>query len=218
MNHKYHMNRLFQILYPLLVYYLVYQAMDFLFLVSIGSKVSPLTCLMLSAIITIIPIYVIYRKAPIVRAEKWFRREDAFVDLGSILLVLIVGLGLNILVSQFHLLPETTSYESASKVLYSGGFVIKILCNAIFVPVLEELLYRGIIAGQLEVMYQNKKIAILLSAVLFGIMHFNVVQFLYAGICGVVLGMIYLKNHKIWVPIVAHGLTNLIVVLYTTFI
>ncbi|MBQ1902170.1 MAG: CPBP family intramembrane metalloprotease [Lachnospiraceae bacterium] len=217
MNRKFHINRLFQILYPLLVYFSIYQAMDFLFLLLIGSIVGPLTCLMLSAAVTLIPIYHIYRQAPIVKAEKWFCKEDLLTDILGIFFVIFLGVGLNVLVSTFSLLPESAGYENATKVLYSGGIVVKILCNVIFVPILEELLYRGIIAGQLEVIYKNKNIAIIVSAVLFGILHFNVVQFIYACICGFALAYIYLRNHKIWVPIAAHGLTNFIVVMYTTF-
>ena len=214
MNRKLRMNRLFQILYPLLVYIIFYQAMDFVFLLLIGGYVSALTCLWLSALVTLVPMITIYRNAPTVKNKDAFQKTDLKKDGMAILLVVAIGVGLNLLVTYFQLIPDSSNYEAANRVLYSGSTVIKILCNAITIPILEEFLYRGIIAGQLEVFY-NKKIAILFSAILFGALHFNVVQFVYAFICGIALGYIYLKDHKIWVPIVAHGMTNLVVILAT---
>ena len=54
-----------------------------------------------------------------------------------------------------------------------------------------------------------------LSAFLFGIMHFNVVQFLYGFVMGLALGYIYVRYRRLWIPMVAHGLVNFVVILVT---
>ena len=54
---------------------------------------------------------------------------------------------------------------------------------------------------------------IIISAFCFGIMHFNVVQFLYGFLVGLAIATVYIKTRKLWVVIVAHGLTNFIVVI-----
>jgi len=189
--------------------------MDFLFLLLLGSYVSPLTCLWLAALVTLIPMGLLYKRAPIVKAEQWIRKEDMLVDVLCVAGVVLLGIGLNVLITHLPFSLADTAYENANAVLYSGGIGIKILCNVITVPILEELLYRGLICGQLEVFYHNRRLAIVISAFLFGALHMNMIQFMYALLCGLFLGYIYLKHHRIWVPIAAHGLTNLVVILYT---
>ena len=98
------------------------------------------------------------------------------------------------------------------------------------IPSLEELLYRGIICGQIEAWGSINSVlidkpakpsvgyrvaAVLISALIFGALHFNVVQFLYACVMGCFLGVAYIRTHRLWVVMVAHGLTNLVVILAT---
>ena len=60
------------------------------------------------------------------------------------------------------------------------------------------------------------KTAVIISAFLFGIMHFNVVQFLYGFLVGMAISAVYVKTSRLWVVMVAHGLTNFVVVLAAT--
>lgn len=89
---------------------------------------------------------------------------------------------------------------------------MKILTSAVLTPILEEILYRGIIAGQMDRFF-GRIPAVLISSLLFGAMHFNVVQFVYAALLGIGLALLYLWKGKIILPILAHGLTNLFVLL-----
>ena len=54
--------------------------------------------------------------------------------------------------------------------------------------------------------------AIVLSAVIFGAMHFNLVQFVYAGCIGILLALV-VEYAGLKAAILAHMLTNLISVL-----
>ena len=106
----------------------------------------------------------------------------------------------------------SSGYAQANATLYAGGLLTKIFANCISIPILEELVYRGIVCGQLSLWY-DEKIAVIISAFCFGIMHFNVVQFLYGFLVGLAIATVYIKTRKLWVVIVAHGLTNFIVVI-----
>ena len=55
--------------------------------------------------------------------------------------------------------------------------------------------------------------AICLSALLFGLVHFNLVQFVYAGGIGLVLALLYEKSGFLYVPVLGHIAANLIAVL-----
>lgn len=55
--------------------------------------------------------------------------------------------------------------------------------------------------------------AVCLSALLFGLVHFNLVQFVYAGGIGLVLALLYEKSGFLYVSVIGHIAANLIAVL-----
>ena len=76
-------------------------------------------------------------------------------------------------------------------------------------PLLEELIFRGIILNGFLHNYSPKK-AIVVSAVLFGFVHLNPWQFVGATLLGLFMGWIYYKTHCIWLTIFIHFVNNLI--------
>lgn len=205
-------NRLIQILYPLFLYYIVYHFSNLLYFMIFKDHFGRLFCLMLAALTTIPFLVFEYKRLPIVRMDG-FRKEDIGKSLISIVLIVFTGIGLNVFVSNLPLESISQGFSQANETLSDGMLLIQILSNAVFIPLLEEFLYRGIICGQLSLWYKPW-IGILISSLLFGIMHFNVIQFLYAFLVGLVLGSTYIKTKNIWIPVLGHGLTNLIVILY----
>ncbi len=210
-------NRFWQILYPLAIYYVLYNGFAILFNSIIGQGNHRLLWLGIAGLITLIPVYKIYKELPIYRPEKKLQRETLLKEVGIILGVVIIGILLNIILTQTGLVQVSKGYKSANKTLYDGDFITRVFATCITIPILEEVIYRGIILGQLKIWY-SPKIAIPLSAFFFGAMHFNVVQLIYGCLMGLVLGYAYFKTSKLWVVIVAHGLTNFVVVCITTFI
>ncbi len=77
----------------------------------------------------------------------------------------------------------------------------------------EELVFRGIAFQGLK--RYGKAAAIFGSALLFGIMHMNVVQLVYAFLCGMLLGLVVYKTDNIKYGIIMHGLSNLLSVVVT---
>lgn len=72
----------------------------------------------------------------------------------------------------------------------------------------EEFAYRGVILSRLRRFGDG--FAILISAILFGVMHGNLVQAPFAFILGLVFGYFYVLTGSIWVGAVIHFLNNLI--------
>ncbi len=79
----------------------------------------------------------------------------------------------------------------------------------ILAPFMEELLMRGFLLGGLSANY-GKVTALVLSSAVFALLHFNMVQTLSALICGVVLGLIYLRTGSVVCCITAHAGYNMI--------
>ncbi|MFM2292087.1 MAG: hypothetical protein RIS29_1900, partial [Bacteroidota bacterium] len=71
----------------------------------------------------------------------------------------------------------------------------------------EELIFRGIVLDGL--LHNSKPVtAILLSALLFGLIHMNPWQFVSAFISGIFTGWIYFKTRDIYICIFAHFCNN----------
>lgn len=208
-------NRIWQILYPLFVYYIFYNLLYGLFSYVFEESLGHVFCLMLSGLITLIPEIIIYRKSPhIVVDWKISDKKELVRTVVGILLVTAFAIALNVLLSKASIIHSSLAYDKASTALSDGSLPIKIMSNAIVIPILEEVLYRGIIAGQLYI-WHGKMAAIIISSFCFGILHFNIVQFLYAFLVGLMLGYLFLYSKKLWVPMVAHGLVNFIVILFS---
>ncbi|NDV82201.1 CPBP family intramembrane glutamic endopeptidase [Bacteroides sp. 51] len=106
----------------------------------------------------------------------------------------------------FSLLPEIPNLlKSDFDTLQSGW--LGILSIALFGPILEELMFRGAIMRALLKKYNPTK-AIILSALIFGIIHFNPAQIVAGAILGLLLGWIYYKTASLIPCILIHILNN----------
>lgn len=87
--------------------------------------------------------------------------------------------------------------------------VTSLIQVCVLAPIIEEILMRGVVLGGLKNTY-GCVIALLISALLFAFLHFNMVQTLSAFVCGIVLGLLYIKTNSIFCCMIAHGGYNLI--------
>ena len=93
--------------------------------------------------------------------------------------------------------------------------VFSFITIVIAAPVIEELIFRGIILNGLLQRYSPVK-SIILSSILFGIVHLNPWQFVSALISGVFSGWVYYRTKKLSLSILIHLVNNLVafVVIY----
>ena len=87
--------------------------------------------------------------------------------------------------------------------------VANFIHTCLLAPVVEESFMRGYVLSVLRNKY-GVITALLVSAVLFAALHFNFVQTLSAVVCGLVLGLLYLKTNSLFCCILAHALYNTI--------
>ena len=92
----------------------------------------------------------------------------------------------------------------------AAGILLQAAIYAMFMPFVEEVLFRGILFSRLEREY-GLRAGILLSAALFGIYHASLVQGIYAFIMGIVFASAYAGTGRFPVPVTLHGLCNLAV-------
>jgi membrane protease YdiL (CAAX protease family) len=76
-------------------------------------------------------------------------------------------------------------------------------------PILEELIFRGIILDGFLKKYSPVK-SIIMSSILFGVVHLNPWQFIGAFIIGSFSGWVYYKTRKLTLSIIIHYANNLV--------
>jgi uncharacterized protein len=82
-----------------------------------------------------------------------------------------------------------------------------ILAVVVAAPIVEEIIFRGLILRGFLKHYSVRK-SILLSALLFGLVHMNPWQFVIAFAAGLILGWWYVKTESIITTIFGHALNN----------
>jgi len=103
-----------------------------------------------------------------------------------------------------------SAYFYSSAVPYLGE-VLKVIALLVSAPVVEEFVCRGILIPKLEKSF-SPIVAVLISSVLFGLMHLMAGGFILAvgaTMMGIVFGLIYVKTGSLWPAIAAHAFANL---------
>lgn len=96
------------------------------------------------------------------------------------------------------------------------GFMLSFIATAIVPALAEEFACRGIMMGALK--KQGEAFAIIVSSVLFGLMHSNFEQIPFAFLVGLVLAYITVKADTIWIAVAVHCFNNSISLIYTYFL
>jgi membrane protease YdiL (CAAX protease family) len=85
--------------------------------------------------------------------------------------------------------------------------IVPVLFSCVAAPVLEEMLFRGVILRGFLRQY-SRTFAILWSATLFGIAHLNLYQMATALVLGIVSGWLYERCRSLWPCILLHAAYN----------
>ena len=94
-------------------------------------------------------------------------------------------------------------YEEIYVYMGTGNPFVEFISTAVAAPIVEELIFRGLCYGSMK-RVMPKWIGILISSALFGAVHGNAISFVYAGLLGIILCLIYDKTNSIFVPILLH--------------
>ncbi|MBE5735003.1 MAG: CPBP family intramembrane metalloprotease [Clostridiales bacterium] len=89
-----------------------------------------------------------------------------------------------------------------------GAYITQIFTTALLPAFCEEFLHRGMcLQGTKHIGFHK---AIIISSILFGLIHLNIVQVFYAIILGVIIGYISVISKNIWPAIIVHFVNNFI--------
>ena len=131
----------------------------------------------------------------------------------TVLLTLLVGsfctFLVNLLIDFYpQAVPESREItnrlirQADSAVLLSFLFGV-----CIFAPVVEEIIFRGVMWWALESIISTR-VAFWLTTILFAIAHFDILHVVAVFPLGVLFGFLRWKTGSIWLPLLAHVLNN----------
>lgn len=196
-----------------------------LYVEEFGEKVVSYTLIMTAiALVISIPImYLMMKKDyeyPINprRKEKTFVLKEYMKNISykgmnyPIVLGITASLGISRFIALLPIDGILGNYKEVQKVTADNSILIQLIVVGVLTPVLEEMLFRGIIYNRLKTYYEVT-IAAYIAAIIFGIAHFNLIQGLYAFIMGIVLTYIYEKSGNLVVAICMHCAANITTVI-----
>ena len=121
---------------------------------------------------------------------------------------IFASMGLSKLVTIIPIDNILGNYQEINNNIASNPLILKILGLVIIGPVVEELIFRGLIYKRLKG-YTDVMKGVYISSAIFGIYHFNLVQGLYGFALGILLCFVYDKYKTIVAPIIVHISANL---------
>ena len=132
--------------------------------------------------------------------------KDGIVIALLLLTTLAIQWGITSPLTDLIPMPDSIK-EMFKELFFSMNDVYGFLAVAIAAPVLEELIFRGIILDGL-LKRRSKWSAIIISSLLFGLLHLNPWQFVGATILGIFIGWVYSRTHNIMYCMFIHFVNN----------
>lgn len=119
-----------------------------------------------------------------------------------------ISRGVNYFLSLTFLPHFFSGYRAASDEIYRCSLLSQVAATVVSAPFLEEMLMRGLVYGRLREAMGDIRAAMIISSVIFGLFHGNVVQGIYAFIMGLFFVQVYESYHSLFLAILAHMAVN----------
>ena len=161
-------------------------------------------------------LYIFYRKV--------FPRKKAEIRIApwqGLLFSVVIGFGagglstiwlnlVDLVASHFSALGEQAeAFSSMYDDLEKGSYIWTFLAIVAIGPLVEEILFRGVIFRSFEEATDLPWFPLLLSGVMFGIWHGSFIQAVYTAMMGIILGYYIKKTRTLFYVVLAHAVNNL---------
>lgn len=177
----------------------------------------------ISGLLTILPVLHFYKKDRTARIVGGLVKVKG-AERGSVkdyVLLLIMGVSMaqfgNLIVSFIQIFLQSNTYNEMFSVMMEGkGLAESIYWLGIVAPVAEEAVFRWLIYTRLRD-YVRMPFSILISGLLFGIYHGNIVQFIYAAMLGWLFAYFMEMTGSLYASVLLHIGANIWSLVYSKF-
>ena len=127
-----------------------------------------------------------------------------------------INLFLNIIIAFLPLSKYVSELNNSIETILTGNFLFVLFSTGIVVPIMEEIIFRYGICHNLSKL--NKYYGLILSSLIFGVMHGNLIQGTYAFLLGMIFGYIDEKEKNLLPSIIMHISINslTVIIAFTT--
>lgn len=166
--------------------------------------------LLIILIVSVIFLPILYKVFKKYKEKNSFKIKNIFIPATFGITICLIY---NIILFQLNnIFYFTTKFE-----VNSIPIIVQIICSGILGPILEELLFRGIVYNKLKEF--NKPMAsIIISSVIFSLFHINIIDFIYAFGVSFILIYMYEKYKTLKAPIITHICLNTTIILMLNLI
>lgn len=142
---------------------------------------------------------------------KKYKKENTFKS-KNIFLPIVLGITISLIynITLFNL--NNIFYFTNIFELNSIPIIVQIISSGIIGPILEELLFRGIVYNKLKE-FNKPMTAIILCSVIFGLIHSNIIDMIYAFGVSFMFIYLYEKYKTLKAPIIMHMSLNITIIL-----
>ena len=122
-------------------------------------------------------------------------------------IVYIVNFLTNILMMLIAVIKGSEVTNPLVNMLEGSNWIWSLIFAGILSPIIEEMMFRGVMLNKLR--RYGDKVAIITTAILFGLFHANFSQFFYAVALGMIFAYVALKTGTIKYSIILHIIVNM---------
>lgn len=143
------------------------------------------------------------------RLKQLKRKEKWVAPLGVLVTICFVIAG-NAILTGSGLAKQSAGFQQTVSAQAATPFLLGMICYGLVTPIVEELLFRGVVFTKAKTLYSFEKSA-LFSTVLFAAYHMNPVQGIYAMLMGATICYFYDYFGSFSWPLFVHILSNVLV-------
>lgn len=169
----------------------------------------------ISGILTVLVLYLVFKLRKKQVKQEWKLNQ---FKVKNVILASMIAFSFSFLFAlcTYNVSMENSLMISKSVDFYNErvslfGTIMMVVNLLVIAPIAEEIALRGIVYTRAE-KTTNAETAIIVSSILFGLMHFmagGIILVFGATLMAVVFGYIFYKFKSLWVCIIAHAVANL---------
>ncbi len=211
--------KIWNIVYPVAMYYVaITMGITIAQFIFGATNESYMLCKIIGSLVALPIVFTDYKNDLMLQGrygdKPQFSKDKLWNILAVIGITICLSVSLNNLISMSPLVQISDEYQNANDAFYGSSIWLELLGSALITPLLEEVLHRGVVFGRLRRMVGALP-AVFMSALIFAILHFNIVQFVYAFLLGIVFALFVEKSGRLYPAIIAHMVANTLAVIRT---
>ncbi len=146
-----------------------------------------------------------------VRQSDYLKKNPVHL-LWVFLIGLLMSHALSILLSLLPLDNLLGSYQTVENEIFGASWIFVVIRAVIVTPVVEELVFRGLVFRRMKE-YTSFWPAAIVSSLLFGLYHMNLIQGIYAFLFGIIIAVLYDRYGHLAAAVMVHFGANLLSVI-----